>query len=303
MSEVDCEHKISFGASWNHTKGCCAAKKSPKECDIRPLPPHPLPPLFLAGPGEARDCSTNSLVINYFIHSFIQPFPPIALQRRYAQTVRDSSSSYKIDYVIGIKNFLNPEGHQNPVNGSKVTVILVKGRIWPIGVASAVEGLQSTGLPSLVFKASALWADAFYNSKCPAICPSVCLCVCLSVCSLLRYRLTVFLPPTSQSWMSNIFRDSGSLGKSNGKKWSNIWTFLFGSGNPASRWIRDLWSKGVSLTFGMSLDVFEFLRFWWFFLFFKKVWFLGILGPPGNHASRWIRDLWSKGVSLMLAYF
>ena len=24
---------------------------------------------------------------------------------------------------------------------------------------------------------------------------SVCLCVCLSVCSLLRYRLTVFLPP------------------------------------------------------------------------------------------------------------
>ena len=42
-----------------------------------------------------------------------------------------------------------------------------------------------------VFKASALWADAFYKS----ICPSVCLCVCLSVCSLLRYRLTVFLPP------------------------------------------------------------------------------------------------------------
>ena len=36
--------------------------------------------------------------------------------------------------------------------------------------------------------------------------------------------------PTSQSRMSNIFRDSESLGKSNGKKWSNIWTFLFGSG-------------------------------------------------------------------------
>ena len=116
----------------------------------------------------------------------------------------------------------------------------------------------------------------------------VCLCVCLSVCSLLRYRLTVFLPPlsevecpiflqirnpwgkvmersglryehfcliivenrvtkksfffsplfslffnllrfsvffdglfapTSQSRMSNIFTDSESLGKSNGKKW------------------------------------------------------------------------------------
>ena len=42
-----------------------------------------------------------------------------------------------------------------------------------------------------LFKASALWADAFYKSKCPSVCVSV----CLSVCSLLRYRLTVFLPP------------------------------------------------------------------------------------------------------------
>ena len=44
-----------------------------------------------------------------------------------------------------------------------------------------------------IFKASALLADAFYKW----ICPYVCLCVflCLSVCSLLRYRLTVFLPP------------------------------------------------------------------------------------------------------------
>ena len=33
--------------------------------------------------------------------------------------------------------------------------------------------------------------------------------------------------PTSQSRMSNIFRDSEFLGKSNGKKWSQISTFLF----------------------------------------------------------------------------
>ena len=46
-----------------------------------------------------------------------------------------------------------------------------------------------------IFKASALWADAFYKSKCPYVCLFVCLFVCLSVCSLLRYRLTVFLPP------------------------------------------------------------------------------------------------------------
>ena len=39
------------------------------------------------------------------------------------------------------------------------------------------------------------------------------------------------------------------------------------------------------------------------FSVFNKIRFWGILGPTGNHASRWIRDLWSKGVSLILAYF
>ena len=52
-----------------------------------------------------------------------------------------------------------------------------------------------------------------------------------------------------------------------------------------------------------ALDVFELLRFGWFFPFFNKIGFLGILGPPRNHASRWIRDLWSKGISLILAFF
>ena len=51
--------------------------------------------------------------------------------------------------------------------------------------------LRESLLTVELFKASALWADAFYKSKCP----SVCLSVCLSVCSLLRYHLTVFLPP------------------------------------------------------------------------------------------------------------
>ena len=53
--------------------------------------------LYLADPGEARGCSTNTFVINSFIHSVSQsvsqPFPPTALRRRHAQTVRDSSSS------------------------------------------------------------------------------------------------------------------------------------------------------------------------------------------------------------------
>ena len=52
-----------------------------------------------------------------------------------------------------------------------------------------------------LFKASALWADAFYKS----ICPSVCLYICLSVCSLLRYRLNVFLPPLPEVGCPNIF--------------------------------------------------------------------------------------------------
>ena len=43
----------------------------------------------------------------------------------------------------------------------------------------------------LYFKVLALWAEAFYKSKYPYVCLSVCVCVC----SLLRYRLTVFLPP------------------------------------------------------------------------------------------------------------
>ena len=42
---------------------------------------------------------------------------------------RLGSSSYKIDYVIVIKDFINPKGHQNPISGSKVTTILLKGCI------------------------------------------------------------------------------------------------------------------------------------------------------------------------------
>ena len=60
--------------------------------------------------------------------------------------------------------------------------------------------------------------------------PSVYPSVRLFVCSLLRYCLNVFLPPLPEVGCPNIFRDSKSLGKSNGKKWSQIGTFLFGSG-------------------------------------------------------------------------
>ena len=39
-----------------------------------------------------------------------------------------------------IKNFLNPGGQENLINGSKVTAILLKGWILPIVGASASGG-------------------------------------------------------------------------------------------------------------------------------------------------------------------
>ena len=58
--------------------------------------------------------------------------------------------------------------------------------------------------------------------------PSVRVCVCPSVC-LFTFEVPFngLFAPTSRSRMSNIFRVSESLEKSNGKKWSQIWTFLF----------------------------------------------------------------------------
>ena len=41
-----------------------------------------------------------------------------------------------------IKKFINPKGHLNPITGSKVTAILLKVWILPIGGASAGEDLR-----------------------------------------------------------------------------------------------------------------------------------------------------------------
>ena len=102
--------------------------------------------VFLPDPGKARGCSTNTSLTQ----SLSDPLVPRALWHRHAQTFRDTPSSYQIDYVIVLKNFLNPKGHQNQINGSKVTAILLKGWILPLGGASTVEGLRATGLPRLV---------------------------------------------------------------------------------------------------------------------------------------------------------
>ena len=82
----------------------------------------------------------------------------------------------------------------------------------------------------ILFKASALWADAFYKSKCPSVYVSVRVSVCVSV-RLFTFEVPFkrLFAPTSQSRMSKLFRDSESLGKSNGNKlnifvwkWSKI---------------------------------------------------------------------------------
>ena len=64
-----------------------------------------------------------------------------------------------------------------------------------------------------------LLVTLFYKSKCPSVFLSVCLFVRVFTFEVPFKRL---FAPTSQSRMSKSFRDSESLGKSSGKKWSHI---------------------------------------------------------------------------------
>ena len=73
----------------------------------------------------------------------------IFLRRRHALRVEDCAFSHKIYLLELLRRFLISK-HLNPITGSKVTPILLNGWILPIGEASAVKGLQSTGLPHLV---------------------------------------------------------------------------------------------------------------------------------------------------------
>ena len=58
---------------------------------------------------------------------------------------------------------------------------------------------------------------------------SVCVSVCVSVPFPVVY-FEAYFAPTSRSRISKNFKDSESLGKSAGKKWSQNWTFLLGCG-------------------------------------------------------------------------
>ena len=105
-------------------------------------------------------------------------------------------------------------------------------------------------------------------SVCVSVCLSVRLSVRLSMCSLFRYHLNVFLP-THPEVGCPIFLEN-----------------------------RNPWRKVMERS-GLRLEHFC----------LEMV----LNRPPpqkkmtekqgGNHASRWIKDLWSKGVLLILAYF
>ena len=60
-----------------------------------------------------------------------------SLRRRHAIMVADGAFRHKTDYVTICKEILNPKGHPNRINGSKVTAILLNGQILPIGGASS----------------------------------------------------------------------------------------------------------------------------------------------------------------------
>ena len=65
------------------------------------------------------------------------------------------------------------------------------------------------------------------------------------------------------------------------------------------------WCKPRFANFGISLEVLSF-AFWMIFSDFQKNRVLGYFWSNKtwwNHASQWIRDLWSKGLSLILSYF
>ena len=65
--------------------------------------------------------------------------------------------------VIISEEILNLEGHPNRFTGLRVTVIFPNGWISPVGGASAVEGLRSTGLPLAVSYSTKILLDAPNN--------------------------------------------------------------------------------------------------------------------------------------------
>ena len=82
-------------------------------------------------------------------------------------------------------------------------LLVVQGLKEPLVNKSSmyqIGGQPKHRAEDLIFKASALWADAFYKSKCPYICLFVCLSVCLFT---FEVQFNGLFAPTSRSRMSH----------------------------------------------------------------------------------------------------
>ena len=142
-----------------------------------------------------------------------------------------------------------------------------------------------------------------------SVCLSVCLCVRLFT---FEVPFTHLFAPTSQSRISNTFRDSESLGKSNGKIWTFfVWKWSIIAKQKKSFFLADFSLQNkVETTLPNGLETsgrrayrefchisrcFWVFAFAWFFPFFKQFGFWGYSWSTQKPCSQWIRDLWSKG--------
>ena len=96
--------------------------------------------------------------LHSFIHAFIKSTFSLPHIYVVAMPKRLEIGLQVIKYTISrIKTFLNPKGHQNPIGGSKVIAILMKGCILPIGgvasgrVCGSVPAACAAGLFLLSF--------------------------------------------------------------------------------------------------------------------------------------------------------
>ena len=71
-----------------------------------------------------------------------------------------------------VKNTFGTEREVEKISPLYIHLVDIKGSFPPCKFCVPLKQ---------IFKASALWAGAFYKSICPYVCVSVCLCVCLSV--------------------------------------------------------------------------------------------------------------------------
>ena len=101
-------------------------------------------------------------------------------------------------------------------------------------------------------------------------------------------RFSVFFSglfaPTFRSRMSNIFRDSESLGKSNGKKWSQIWTFFFENFQKSPRKKKVFFCCWFCRPVSVRQLYWDMRRLYWY-----DAGFGGILGPPSYGIGATIR--------------